>query len=152
MKMRTNIGTGFTLIEILLVILIIGMLAGVFIVAVMPARESTRIKTTALLVETTVPSALDRYNMDIGHYPTEEEGGLDALRKKPSDEEIAKKWAGPYLKKEAKDAWDKALHYEVVEESTGETAGLKYKLWSEGPDEQNETDDDIKSWSEETES
>lgn len=150
MKARRNNAPGFTLVEILLVILILGMLAGVFIAVVGPTREGARIDTTRLLVERSVPEALDRYNMHIGHYPTEEEGGLKALTLKPAfqEEETGAKWRGPYLKQEPKDAWGQELHYEVVDAAAGETVAAGYKVWSDGPDKQSGTDDDIKSWKE----
>jgi type II secretion system protein G len=106
-----------------------------------------------MLVQQVVPSALDLYNNDIGHYPTEDEGGLDALRKKPSfgdDETLAEQWAGPYLKKTPKDAWNQALNYEVVEDAD-EAGGQTYKLWSNGPNKQSGDDDDIKSIEDEEE-
>ncbi len=152
MRKRTARGRGFTLIEVLLVILLLGMLATVTIVAIGGTREQSRIKITHVLVEQVVPGALDRYNNDIGHYPTEEEGGLDALRKKPSfgdDEELGEQWAGPYLKKEPKDAWNQALTYEIVEDTEGGSA--QYKLWSNGPNKQSGDDDDIKSIEDEEE-
>lgn len=143
---------GFTLIEVLLVILLLGMLATVAIVAVRGVREKARKDTTRMLVQQVVPSALDLYNNDIGHYPSEEEGGLDALRKKPNfgdDETLAEKWAGPYLKKEPKDVWGNALNYEIVEDA--EAGGQTYKLWSNGPNQQSGDDDDIKSVEDEEE-
>jgi general secretion pathway protein G len=136
---------GFTLIDVLLVILLLGMLATVAIVAIGGTRDKARKDITKVLVQQTVPNALDRYNNDIGHYPTEEEGGLDALRKKPSfgdDEKLGEKWVG-YLTKEPKDAWGNALTYEVVEDA--EAGAPKYKLWSNGPNGQSGDDDDIKS-------
>lgn len=137
---------GFTLIEVLLVILLLGLLATVTIMAVGGTREKSRIKITQVLLEQVVPGALDRYNNDIGHYPSEEEGGLEALRKKPNfgdDETLAEQWAGPYLKKEPKDAWNQSLNYELVEDA--EAGGQTYKLWSNGPNKQSGDDDDIKS-------
>ena len=150
MKRRTVVRAGFTLIEILLVILILAMLAGVAIVTFSGTREGAKIDTTKLML-TEIETSLDIFNSHVNRYPTTDEG-LDVLRKKPSDEEIAEKWRGPYLKKEPKDAWDKSFHYERVESGSGEDLGISYKLWSEGPDKQSETDDDIKSWSEDTES
>jgi len=142
---------GFTLIEVLLVILILGMLAAVFIAVVGPTREGARIDTTRLLVTTRIPEALDRYNMHVGHYPTEEEGGLKALIVKPTfeEEEQASKWRGPYLKQEPKDAWGREIHYELVEAGTDESIPEGYKVWSDGPDGQSGTEDDIRSWKEE---
>ncbi len=150
MKAPNRNARGFTLVEILLVILILGMLAGVFIAVVGPTRQGARIDTTRLLVETTIPGALDRYDMNVGHYPSEEEGGLKALLTKPAfqDEETANKWRGPYLSQEPKDAWGHELHYEVVDPATGGAVGAGYKVWSDGPDGQNGTEDDIKSWKE----
>jgi len=147
LKKRTGIRAGFTLIEILLVILILAMLAGVAIMTFSGTQEGAKIDTTKLKINE-IEKALDTYNMHVGHYPTEEEGNLEALIKKPSDEKVAKKWRGPYIKQEPKDAWDKVFHYKREDSESSEDLNLKYKLWSEGPDEQNETDDDIKSWSE----
>ncbi len=142
---------GFTLLEVLLVILILGMLAGVLIVAVGGAGEGARRDTTTLLITTTVPNAIERYKFNIGHVPSEEEGGLKALRICPTfqDENLTKKWAGPYLTQEPKDGWGKDLHYEV---STGATTpgAPEYKLWSDGKDGQSGNEDDIKNWSDET--
>lgn len=151
LKARTNNALGFTLVEILLVILILTMLTGVFIAVVGPTREGARIDTTRLLVETTVPEALDRYNMHVGHYPSEEEGGVKALITKPAfqEEETGEKWRGPYIKHEPKDAWGQPLNYEVVDPSAGESIAVGYKVWSNGPDKQSGTEDDIKSWKEE---
>lgn len=149
MKKQMRIRPGFTLIEVLLVMVILAMLAGVAIVMFGGTEKGAKIDTTKLKL-TAIEKALGLYNSHVKHYPTEEEGGLDALRKKPSDEEAAKKWRGPYLNEEPKDAWDKAFHYEPADsESSENTGGKPYKLWSEGPDGQNETDDDIRSWSEE---
>ncbi len=138
---------GFTLIEVMLVILILAMLGGLAIVATRGTKDKAGIKTTRLLVEITVPDALDKYEMDIRHYPTDDEGGLDALWKKPNfdDETTDADWVA-HLKKEPKDAWRNPLHYELVDDpQPGEPP---YRVWSDGPDKENGTDDDIKNWSE----
>lgn len=145
MKARKNDRRGFTLIEVILVIVILAMLAAVGIGLYGPIQDRERIRTTKLLVTVTVPGALDRYKLDIGHYPTEEEGGLEALWKKPSfDEEdtMGANWVG-YVTQEPKDAWGKSLNYEIDEEAEG--FGPKYKLWSNGPNGNSGDDDDITS-------
>lgn len=141
---------GFTLIEILLVIVIILLVAGALVVFVLPQQEGAEKNTTRLLL-TQLSSALDTYRLNMGHYPTEQEGGLDALTKKPTfeNERQGDKWQGPYVKPGTRleDPWGHKLRYEVVDRAaeTGENkSALPYKLFSVGPDGQPDTDDDIK--------
>ena len=142
---------GFTLIEVLLVIVIILMLAGALVVFVLPQQEGAEKNTTKLKLSQ-VATALDTYRLNLGRYPNEQEGGLDALVKKPSYEnpKLAEKWQGPYLKPgmSLDDAWGHKIRYELVdrtvETGTGAASGPPYKLYSIGPDGQPETDDDIK--------
>lgn len=142
---------GFTLIEILLVIVIILMLAGALVVFVLPQQEGAEKNTTRLLLNN-VATALDTYRLNIGHYPTEEEGGLDALMTKPQfeNERLGEKWQGPYLKPgtQLADTWGNKLRYEAVDRTlvTDNTSkpALPYKLSSSGPDGQPDTEDDIK--------
>src|SRR5438132_4307808 len=91
--------SGFTLIEILLVIVIILMLAGALVVFVLPQQEGAEKNTTRLLLNQ-VATALDTYRLNLGRYPNEQEGGLNALLIKPSYENarLGDKWQGPYVK------------------------------------------------------
>lgn len=157
MTLRTNLkrqrraarAAGFTLIEILLVIVIILLLAGALVVFVLPQQEGAEKNTTRLKLNG-IGTALDTYRLNVGHYPSEQEGGLDALLKKPAfeNERLGEKWQGPYLKPGTPldDAWGHKLHYELAERTgTDEKkGGLPYKLFSVGPDGQSDTDDDIK--------
>lgn len=146
---RRRRNAGFTLIEILLVIVIILLLAGALVIFVLPQQEGAEKNTTKLLLNQ-VSSALDTYRLNMGHYPTEEEGGVDALLVKPTfeNERMAEKWKGPYLKPGTRleDPWGHKLRYEVVNraDSTDNKSALPYKLSSLGPDGQPDTDDDIK--------
>jgi len=140
--------SGFTLIEILLVIVIILLLAGALVVFVLPQQEGAEKNTTKLLLSQ-VSSALDTYRLNLGHYPSEQEGGLDALLKKPTfeNERQGEKWQGPYLKPGTRldDPWGHKVRYEVVDRSAeGGQSTLPYKLYSVGPDGQPDTDDDIR--------
>jgi len=141
--------SGFTLIEILLVIVIILLLAGALVVVVLPQQKGAEKNTTRLMLQQ-VGSALDTYRLNLGHYPNEQEGGIDALLKKPSfeNERLGEKWQGPYLKPGTTldDPWNNKIRYELNDRATeGEKAGaLPYKLFSVGPDGQPDTDDDIK--------
>ncbi len=148
---RRGLRAGFTLIEILLVIVIILLLAGALVVFVLPQQQGAEKNTTKLLLSQ-VGSALDTYRLNMGHYPTEQEGGLEALMKKPTfeNERMGEKWSGPYLKPGTKldDPWGHKLKYELVDRTaeTGDGAKtiLPYKLSSVGPDGQQDTDDDIR--------
>jgi len=144
---------GFTLIEILLVIVIILLLAGALVVFVLPQQEGAE-KNTARLLLSNIANALDMYRLNIGHYPTEDEGGLKALLVKPSfeNEKMGEKWQGPYLKPGTKlqDPWNYDLVYEPVDLATAGAVGdtsqpkIPYRLYSVGPDGQPDTEDDIK--------
>ena len=149
-RTRRARAAGFTLIEILLVIVIILLLAGALVVFVLPQQEGAEKNTTRVLLGQ-VAQALDTYRLNLGHYPTEEEGGLKALMVKPTfeNERLGEKWQGPYLKPGTKldDPWGSELRYEAVDKSMAavddKKTALPYKLSSIGPDRQPETDDGI---------
>lgn len=139
---------GFTLIEVLLVIVIILMLAGALVIFVLPQQEGAEKNTTRLLLQQ-VESALDTYRLNMGRYPSEEQGGLDALMVKPTfeNERQGDKWNGPYLKPGTKleDAWGNKLQYELTDTTDEVNKNApRYKLFSVGPDGQPDTPDDIK--------
>lgn len=139
---------GFTLIEVLLVIVIILMLAGALVAFVLPQQEGAAKNTTRLLLNQ-VHNALETYRLNVGQYPTEDQGGLRALTARPTyeDERLAERWQGPYLKPGTRleDSWGHPLRYELVDQSLADESatGLPYKLFSVGPDGQPETDDDL---------
>ena len=149
LRRRKARAAGFTLIEILLVIVIILLLAGALVVFVLPQQKGAERNTTRLMLQQ-VGNALDNYRLNLGHYPNEQEGGLDALLKKPSfeNERLGEKWLGPYLKPGTTldDPWNNKIRYELADRvAEGENAGaLPYKLYSVGPDGQPDTDDDVK--------
>ena len=154
LRIRMNDGrrrkpiAGFTLIEVLLVIVIILMLAGALVVFVLPQQKGAERNTTRLLL-TQIQSALDTYRLNIGSYPTEDQGGLGALLIKPTfeNERLGEKWQGPYLKPGTKieDAWGFQIQYELIDKTQlTDATGPDYKLFSPGPDGQPDTEDDIK--------
>ena len=115
-------------------------------------QQEAKVDTTrAIIME--VESALDVYNAHVGHYPTEDEGGLAALRTKPNFKtaDASANWHGPYLKKIPVDAWGRPLHYELLPAAAGGGAATEtVHIWSDGPDGRSGTADDIKNWSDET--
>jgi general secretion pathway protein G len=141
---------GFTLIEILLVIVILLLLASALVVFLLPQQEGAEKNTTKLLLNN-VAQALDMYRLNIGHFPTEQDGGLNALVTKPNfeNQKLGEKWQGPYLKPGTRleDPWGHPIKYEVVDKATmtdDKKTGPPYKLYSLGPDGQPDTEDDIK--------
>jgi general secretion pathway protein G len=103
--MRNN--SGFTLIELLVVMIIIGLLAALVGPRFIRQEEKAKLKAARAQIEL-LSTSLDTYRLDVGRYPTSEEG-LDALLRKPGSVD---KWDGPYLKKDVPlDPWSKAYVY-----------------------------------------
>ena len=100
---------GFTLIELLVVLVILGLLAGLVGPQVMKYLGTSKTKTARLQVEE-LSAALDLYRLELGRYPTSDEG-LQALVEAP--QQMASTWNGPYLKKRIvpKDPWGYEYHY-----------------------------------------
>lgn len=119
-------GAGFTLIELLVVLVILGLLAGLVGPQVMKYLGSSKTKTARLQLEE-LGAALDLYRLEVGRYPTTEQG-LAALVQAPSGD--SQGWNGPYLKKKVvpKDPWGYEYHYQ----SPGEHD--LYDLYSLGAD------------------
>jgi general secretion pathway protein G len=137
--MKVNGQAGFTLIELLVVMVILGLLAALVVPNYVRQGEKARIKAARVQIEN-LGAALDTFRLDIGRYPSSQEG-LDALRERPSGLD---RWDGPYLKKEIpKDPWGNTYMYR----SPGERE--PYELLSYGADGvAGGTGDgsDVKSW------
>ncbi len=98
---------GFTLLELLVVMLIIGLLAGYVAPRFFSQVGKSEVKIARAQIDAP-EKALDQYRLDTGHYPSGEQG-LAALNERPADEA---RWAGPYLKKAVPaDPWGKAYQY-----------------------------------------
>jgi len=143
---------GFTLIEVLLVIGILLVLGTVSVVSYTRIKAGADKNNTTIMVNSTV-DAVGYFHNALNRYPTEEEG-LAGLLTPPEDEKEAQKWrdgGGPWLKdgKIPEDPWGNELKYEPVEDDAG-AIGEPFHIWSWGPDGEDGTDDDIRSWSEDT--
>ncbi|PKO25973.1 MAG: type II secretion system protein GspG [Betaproteobacteria bacterium HGW-Betaproteobacteria-8] len=130
---------GFTLLELLVVMVIIGLLAG-YVGPKYFAQIGKSETKTALAQIDALGKALDQYRLDTGYYPTSEQG-LAALNSPPSGEQ---KWKGPYLKKAVpNDPWGRPYLYK----SPGEYG--EYDVWSLGKDGQvggNDESADVLGW------
>lgn len=134
---------GFTLMEVLLVILIIGLLAGVAIFAFQGTLFGAREDTTEAKIRE-IQAALDRYSFDMNAYPDPDEEGLAALTEAPADEELAKNWRGPYVKGQnaLKDSWGNDFVYTLREDpDTGKRNPVVYSRGPNGEDDSGEGDD-----------
>ena len=104
MKRFMKDNKGFTLIEIMVVLIIIGLLASIVVPRLMGRTEEAKRTKTAVQIRN-FQSALDLYKLDSGNYPTTDQG-LQALVEKPAIGEIPKNWKeGGYIDKIPKDAW-----------------------------------------------
>ena len=127
---------GFTLIEILLVVIIIGILVSLVAPRLAGRSEEARKQAAKADIDGGMALALDLYEVDNGRYP----GKLEDLVEKPSD---ASNWKGPYLKKGLpKDPWGNDYTYRLP--GTHNTSS--YDLYSVGPDKQEGSPDDIVNW------
>ena len=131
---------GFTLMEIMLVVVIIAILAGFIIpnaVKQIPGVKRDRSKADIVNLSTVI----DMYYMHNGNYPTTDQG-LQALIEKPSSTPVPKDWRGPYLKKQPIDPWGNEYKYKCPGDHNPE----EYDVWTMGGDGQDGSDDDMGNW------
>jgi general secretion pathway protein G len=135
----------FTLMEMLVVLAILVLLVGMVVPNVLKSQKKSDIQNTKAQVGM-LRQCLERYAIDCKIYPSSDQG-LGALLSKPSDLDDSVNWDGPYISTDSlpKDPWGHDYKYELVDDSTPH-------IWSMGPDGQDGTDDDIKSWSDDSSS
>ncbi len=133
-QLRKKRQKGFTLIELMIVIVIIGILATLLIPRIMERpEEARRIKAKADIK--TIESALKLYKIDTGNYPTTEQG-LEALIRKPDTSPVPTKWReGGYLEGDEvpKDPWANPYYY-TASSTSGGTAGSSGTLGASARD------------------
>jgi len=106
-RQRRNTESGFTLLELLVVMVIIGLLAGFVAPRYFAQVGKSQVKAARAQIDA-LDKALEQYRIDVGHLPTTEQG-LAALNAQPPGEQ---NWAGPYLKKDVPlDPWGRAYLY-----------------------------------------
>ena len=136
---RSDMNKGFTLMELLIVLVIVGLLAALVGPTLYQRLKPAKQSVAKAQIENFM-TALDSFFVDVGRYPTTQEG-LSVLRKKPQS---ANNWNGPYLKKELpKDPWGKAYIYRTPGRN-GAYEILSYGAdGKEGGEEENR---DVASW------
>jgi general secretion pathway protein G len=130
---------GFTLVELLLVLMILGVLAAIVVPKFAGRTEQARV-TAAVTQIATFGTALDAFEVDNGYYP-KGKTGLQDLVQQPRD---TQNWRGPYLSKGEipLDPWGNPYVYECP----GRHNASGYDILSMGPDGQEGGDDDITNW------
>lgn len=115
---------GFTLVEVMVVVVILGILAAIIVPKIMSRPEQARlVKVKEDIIA--IQSALDLYKLDNGYYPTTDQG-LEALVNKPSNDPIPRNWkADGYLQQLPIDPWGSAYQYINDDE--------KIRIFSYGP-------------------
>ena len=127
---------GFTLIEIMLVVIIIGALVAMVFPRLTGRGEQARASAAKADIEMNIATALKLYELDTGTFPTTEEG-LQALMTQTAS---SVNWRGPYLEKEAVDPWGRPYKYRSPGQNRSD-----YDLYSLGRDGR-ESEDDVVNW------
>ena len=130
---------GFTLIEIMLVVIIIGILVAMLVPNIAGRSEQARKTAARTDIESNISTALDLYKMDVGQYPTTEQG-LSALLAPPTASPVPANWNGPYIEKDPLDPWGRPYIYASPGEHRSD-----YDLSSKGKDESSQKDG-INNW------
>lgn len=127
----------FTLIELMLVVIIIGILSAMVVPRLTGRSEEAKRSVAKTDIESNISLALDLYEMDNGTYPN----SLDDLKTKPTE---ADNWKGPYIKKKAIDPWGRPYVYKFPAAHNPEG----YDIYSFGRDGQEGGGDDVVNWEE----
>lgn len=133
---------GFTLIELMLVVIIITTLAAIVFPRFVGRAKEAKIAAARAAINNNLAVALDLYEMDNSFYPATEQG-LNALRDEPSSSPVPQNWKGPYIKRKSVDPWGNSYVY-VCPGIQNED----YDLYSYGPDGVEGGGDDITNWEE----
>jgi general secretion pathway protein G len=133
---------GFSLLEILVVLAIIGLIVGVAMSNLTGIFSRSQVNVAKLFVNSEVEIPLTSYRVDVGDYPTNDDGGLNALWVAPSSK--ADRWHGPYAKgtKAPLDPWGHPYQYRYP----GTHNKGSYDIWSTGPGGVDGSDDNIGNW------
>lgn len=131
---------GFSLVELMVVVFIMGLLATLIVINVAPATDKSRFGKAQADIAA-LEGALDMYSLDMYRYPSPDQG-LAALTTAPQGADVAQYRPGGYIKRLRTDPWGQDYRYTVP----GTRSGGAYDVFSVGPDGQADTADDVGNW------
>ena len=140
-RRRESHRRGFTLIEVMVVVIVLGILAATIIPQFAGRTHDAKVSRAKTDIAT-LESQLEQLFLTMDRYPTTEEG-LEALVTPPPD--AGRKWRGPYVMQLRPDPWENPYQYR----SPGQYGSKTYDLWSNGADGQpggEEYDEDVTNW------
>ncbi len=128
MKNSSHLQRGFTLIEMLVVLVIIGLLAGLVGPKLFGRVDSSKVKTAEVQIKM-FKGTLETFRLDVGRFPTQAEG-LPVLNQAPTEQGAGTRWRGPYLDQDVPlDPWGNPYLYSLPGAN-----GQPFALYSLGAD------------------
>lgn len=137
---RGSSEAGFSLVELMVVVFIMGLLATLIVINVAPVGDQSR-TTKAQGDISTIEQALEQYNLELNGYP-DQGSGLAALRDAPAGVDAAQYRRGGYIKRLRDDPWGNPYQYV----RPAQRSGGQYDVFSSGPDGEPGNEDDIGNW------
>ena len=132
---------GFTLIELMIVVIIIAALAAMVVPRLGSRSEQAKVAVAEADIGSNIGLALKLYKLDNGRYPTTSQG-LKGLLSKSTSSPVPGSWNGPYLERDPLDPWKNTYQYK----SPGSHNADSYDLYSLGTDGVEGTEDDVNNW------
>ena len=129
----------FTLMEVLLAIALISMLAFLVVGNLGKFMTDSQTNIAKSMVSDAFAVPMMSFKLSVGRYPTTEEG-VKALETAPDS--LGERWKGPYVRNLPLDPWGNPFQYRFPAQKSKDG----YDLWSNGPDGQPDTEDDIGNW------
>jgi len=144
---RTSVRSGFTLIEVLLVLAILGVIAAMVVPNLLGRQDEANRRATKISIAG-FENAVKQYAAEHdGQFPEGNGDSVIQMLMTPEQTEESAKPRAPYLEKVPLDAWKNALRYEYPASGNHQSTTGKPAIWSAGPDRQDDTADDINNWS-----
>ena len=136
---KISANRAFTLMEVLLAIALISMLAFLVVGNLGKFMTDSQTNIAKSMVSDAFAVPMMSFKLSVGRYPTTEEG-VKALETAPDS--LGERWKGPYVRNLPLDPWGNPFQYRFPAQKSKDG----YDLWSNGPDGQPDTEDDIGNW------